>query len=177
VHTDPVALGVSLGLVIRRTVPAMAATLAAFAAVQTVMPLWIRPRPAPSTTITVPFTADTPANHGIDSVSHMDIDKPGAWAVSAQGPRHLRPRRHEHSVRVGVDRHLPRPRPPLRLVDAPPPDLTRRSEGIEEHRQHHGAGSASIRPRRNRPMYQRCTDGHPLATPPSAGTVQPFSDA
>lgn len=116
-HTDPVALGVSLGLVIRRTVPAMSATLAAFtafAAVQTVMPLWIRPRLAPSTTITVPFTADTPANYGIDSVSHMDIDKPGAWAVSAQDPRRLRPRRHEHSVslhrlRLAEDLHL-RPR-------------------------------------------------------------------
>ena len=38
------ALGVTAGMLIRRTVPAMAITLAVFAAVQVVMPLWIRPR-------------------------------------------------------------------------------------------------------------------------------------
>ncbi|MGH3201525.1 MAG: hypothetical protein ACRDOA_05765 [Streptosporangiaceae bacterium] len=37
------ALGVTAGMLIRRTVPAMAITLAVFAAVQVVMPLWIRP--------------------------------------------------------------------------------------------------------------------------------------
>lgn len=37
------ALGVTLGVLIRRTLPAMAATLAVFAGVQIVWPIWIRP--------------------------------------------------------------------------------------------------------------------------------------
>jgi len=37
------ALGVTVGVLIRRTVPAMAVTLAVFAVVQVVMPLWVRP--------------------------------------------------------------------------------------------------------------------------------------
>jgi hypothetical protein len=42
------ALGVTAGLLIRRTLPAMAVTLAIFAAVQLVTPLWIRPHLLPS---------------------------------------------------------------------------------------------------------------------------------
>ena len=42
------ALGVTAGALIRRTVPAMAVTLAIFAALQVAMPLWVRP--ATSTT-------------------------------------------------------------------------------------------------------------------------------
>jgi ABC-type transport system involved in multi-copper enzyme maturation permease subunit len=37
-------LGATLGTLIRRTVPAMALTLAIFAAVQIIMPLWVRPQ-------------------------------------------------------------------------------------------------------------------------------------
>jgi len=36
-------LGVTSGVLIRRAIPAMAITLAIFAAVQVAMPLWIRP--------------------------------------------------------------------------------------------------------------------------------------
>jgi hypothetical protein len=42
------ALGVTAGLLIRRAVPAMALTLVIFAAVQVVMPLWVRPHLFPS---------------------------------------------------------------------------------------------------------------------------------
>ena len=41
------ALGVTAGPLLRRTVPAMAVTLAVFASVQIAMPLWIRPQPVP----------------------------------------------------------------------------------------------------------------------------------
>jgi hypothetical protein len=41
------ALGVTAGLLIRRAIPAMAVTLAIFAAVQVVTPLWIRPHLIP----------------------------------------------------------------------------------------------------------------------------------
>ena len=42
------ALGVTAGALIRRTIPAMAVTLAVFAALQVAMPLWIRPNFAPA---------------------------------------------------------------------------------------------------------------------------------
>jgi len=41
-------LGVTAGALIRRTVPAMAVTLAIFAALQVAMPLWVRPNLAPA---------------------------------------------------------------------------------------------------------------------------------
>ena len=50
------ALGVTAGMLIRRTVPAMAITLAVFAAVQVVMRLWIRPH------LITPVHATTPLN-------------------------------------------------------------------------------------------------------------------
>ena len=44
------ALGVAAGALIRRTIPAMAVTLAIFAALQVAMPLWVRPTsPRPTT--------------------------------------------------------------------------------------------------------------------------------
>src|SRR6202044_2829674 len=54
-------LGVTAGALIRRTVPAMAVTLAIFAAVQIAMPLWIRPNlfPASHTTIAINFNGST----------------------------------------------------------------------------------------------------------------------
>jgi ABC-type transport system involved in multi-copper enzyme maturation permease subunit len=55
------ALGVTAGALIRRTVPAMAVTLAIFAAVQIAMPLWIRPNlfPASHTTVAINFNDST----------------------------------------------------------------------------------------------------------------------
>ena len=44
------ALGVTAGVLIRRTVPAMAVTLAIFAALQIAMPLWVRPNLVPPAT-------------------------------------------------------------------------------------------------------------------------------
>jgi ABC-type transport system involved in multi-copper enzyme maturation permease subunit len=54
-------LGVTAGALIRRTVPAMAVTLAIFAAVQIAMPLWIRPNlfPASHTTVPIAFNDTT----------------------------------------------------------------------------------------------------------------------
>jgi hypothetical protein len=56
-------LGVTAGALIRRTVPAMAVTLAIFAAVQIAMPLWIRPNLFPASHTTVPIAfSDTTLN-------------------------------------------------------------------------------------------------------------------
>jgi hypothetical protein len=50
------ALGVTAGALIRRTVPAMAVTLAIFAALQVAMPLWARPNLAPPDHVAIPVS-------------------------------------------------------------------------------------------------------------------------
>ena len=72
------ALGTAAGVLIRRTVPAMAVTLAIFAAVQIAMPLWVRPHLFP-------------AQHTVVSVASLDSLRPdnipghpGAWLLSTQ---------------------------------------------------------------------------------------------
>lgn len=77
-------LGVTLGVLIRRTVPAMAATFAAYAAVQIAMPLWVRPHLAPSVDATLSFTQAKPVNIGVDAVREVDFGQPGAWILSEQ---------------------------------------------------------------------------------------------
>ncbi|MEU6768070.1 transporter [Streptomyces sp. NPDC046853] len=75
-------LGVTLGVLIRRTVPAMAATLATYAAVQITVPLWIRPHLASSVDSTLSFTEARPVNIGVDAVREVDFGQPGAWILS-----------------------------------------------------------------------------------------------
>jgi hypothetical protein len=55
-------LGVTTGVLIRRTIPAMAVTLAVFAAVQIAMPLWIRPNLFPASHTTIAVTSDSTLN-------------------------------------------------------------------------------------------------------------------
>jgi hypothetical protein len=72
------ALGVAAGVLIRRTVPAMAVTLAIFAALQIAMPLWIRPHlfPAERTVVSVA---------SLDSLRPQNLPgQPGAWLLSSQ---------------------------------------------------------------------------------------------
>jgi hypothetical protein len=51
------ALGVTVGLLIRRTIPAMAVTLAVFAAIQILWPNFVRPHLLPPTRVTRPLSA------------------------------------------------------------------------------------------------------------------------
>jgi ABC-type transport system involved in multi-copper enzyme maturation permease subunit len=80
------ALGVALGMLIRRTVPAMAATLGVYVAVALTMPLWLRAHLAPmrhSAAALNPNSIDgfTMSNGGIMSIiGHADL--PGAWIIS-----------------------------------------------------------------------------------------------
>ncbi len=55
-------LGVAAGALIRRTIPAMAVTLAIFAALQIAMPLWVRPNLFPASHTTVAIASDTTLN-------------------------------------------------------------------------------------------------------------------
>jgi hypothetical protein len=84
------ALGVTAGLVIRRAIPAMAVTLAIFAAVQFITPLWIRPQLFP-TSHTVAAIAATGANVSLRANPKLAVTasvvpgQPGAWIISSEG--------------------------------------------------------------------------------------------
>lgn len=83
------ALGVTFGVLIRRTIPAMASTLAVFAGVQIAMPLWVRPH------LIAPLRA-TPAlnpaaigslmlmHNGSQLTVTAAVNIPGAWVISNQ---------------------------------------------------------------------------------------------
>ncbi len=79
-------LGAAVGLLVRRTVPAMAITLAIFAAVQIVMPLWIRPHliaPAGFTRAFDPGNVTQITNGSDGHISVLDsTNVPGAWILS-----------------------------------------------------------------------------------------------
>jgi hypothetical protein len=81
------ALGVTLGMLVRRTLPAMAITLAVFVAIQIAMPLLVRPHLAAPTRSTVEVT---PANlgefiFGPDQRLTVGVESPvqGAWLLSS----------------------------------------------------------------------------------------------
>ncbi|AQS65707.1 transporter [Streptomyces pactum] len=80
-------LGVALGLVIRRTLPAMATTFALYVAVQIAVPTWIRSHLAPADRTTVPIEPDGAPISIQDGarqiVAHLE-ELPGAWVTSQQ---------------------------------------------------------------------------------------------
>ncbi|WP_370350774.1 hypothetical protein [Catenulispora sp. EB89] len=78
-------VGVVLGVLVRRTVPAMAATLVVVAAVQFVVPTWVRPHLVAPTTITGPaLTASDlrSAQFGNEGQVTVPVDIRGAWIVT-----------------------------------------------------------------------------------------------
>jgi ABC-type transport system involved in multi-copper enzyme maturation permease subunit len=85
------ALGTTAGLLLRRTVPAMAVTLAVFIGVQILVPTTIRPNLLPSTTVTFPVNQATASqadgiymNGGGSNVYFAGLPVPqGAWVISA----------------------------------------------------------------------------------------------
>jgi hypothetical protein len=81
------ALGVTAGVLIRRAVPAMAVTLAIFAAVQVTMPVWVRPHLIPPDR-TIATTESTQANlttfGGSPTLTASIVPgQPGAWIISS----------------------------------------------------------------------------------------------
>ena len=82
------ALGLAFGVLIRRTLPAMAATLAVFAAIQVAWPLLVRPHLIPALRGTVPITASNIVGLAINPGRQMFVTanahKPGAWIISNQ---------------------------------------------------------------------------------------------
>jgi hypothetical protein len=85
------ALGTTAGLLLRRTVPAMAVTLAVFVGIQILVPTLIRPNLLPSTTVTFPVTETTASRAaGIYTrgggaeiyIAGLPVPQ-GAWVISA----------------------------------------------------------------------------------------------
>ena len=87
------ALGVTAGALIRRTLPAMAVTLAVFAALQVAMPLWVRPNLAPPDHVAIAVTGQgdfspAPTGPGGSTFTLLAVTipgQPGAWLLSS-GP-------------------------------------------------------------------------------------------
>jgi hypothetical protein len=78
-------LGVLLGLVIKRTVPAMAVTLVVFAAIQIAFPTFVRPSlvtPMKSTSLALTATALDKMMVASSGTLTVPVDIPGAWIVS-----------------------------------------------------------------------------------------------
>jgi hypothetical protein len=80
------ALGVTAGVLLRRTLPAMAATLACFAFVQACWPTWIRPHLITPLRDSLPLNAASLSELEVNSGGHMTviaaISQPGAWVLS-----------------------------------------------------------------------------------------------
>jgi hypothetical protein len=82
-------LGVTTGVLIRRAVPAMAITLAIFAAAQVAMPLWLRPHlfPPDHTTAALSSFSSLPTQIGPNGSFAFSPDylpsQPGAWILSS----------------------------------------------------------------------------------------------
>jgi ABC-type transport system involved in multi-copper enzyme maturation permease subunit len=82
-------LGVTTGVLIRRTIPAMAATLAAFTFIQIAMPLWIRPHlisPAHRTVALTTANISGLAEFGssLTVMPPASANPAGAWILSTQ---------------------------------------------------------------------------------------------
>jgi ABC-2 family transporter protein len=84
------ALGVAVGVLTRRVIPAMAITLVIFAAIQIAMPLWIRPHLIPPRHAVLPLASVNLQSLGssgdkpLVEIGRMNAD-PDAWVLSS-GP-------------------------------------------------------------------------------------------
>jgi hypothetical protein len=80
------ALGVCVGILTRRALPAMAITLAVFVTVQVAVPTLVRAHLTPPETTTAAITADTLANFTLVDGDRLHIDadapEPGSWLIS-----------------------------------------------------------------------------------------------
>lgn len=131
------ALGTTAGLLLRRTIPAMAVTLAAFVGIQILVPTLIRPDLLPSTTITLPISPATASQFsgvstgggGAEIRWHAgtggrlgDFRAPGAGLRRPGGhrqrarelpfPRRAQPRHEERGPAGRASRRLSRALPP-----------------------------------------------------------------
>lgn len=80
------ALGVAVGVVIRRTIPAMAVTLVVFAFVQIIMSIWVRPHliePARRAVVLSAAALSSAKTISVDNGAlNVGVNIPGAWVLS-----------------------------------------------------------------------------------------------
>jgi len=80
-------LATLVGLVLRRSLPAMAVTLALYAFVQIAVPLWVRPHLVPSTSTTTVISAGTIDGLSMDDAGTITLSTrvaPGNWVLTDQ---------------------------------------------------------------------------------------------
>jgi hypothetical protein len=81
------ALGVTVGMLVRRTLPAMAITLAVFVAIQFAMPLLVRPHLLPPTRSTIQITTSNLDDFSMGPDRRIRVSAkpadPGAWVRSS----------------------------------------------------------------------------------------------
>jgi hypothetical protein len=77
-------LGVTVGVMIRRTLPAMAVLLALFVVTQITMSVAVRPHLIAPERLTTPITATNLTFIGMGGNLQVTIDEPGAWITSQQ---------------------------------------------------------------------------------------------
>ena len=80
------ALGVTAGVLVRRTVPAMAVTLAAFAAIQLAWPTWIRPHLIAPVHAVLALSKVSLGSFGVDSRNELFLtvgSKGDGWILSS----------------------------------------------------------------------------------------------
>jgi hypothetical protein len=113
-------LGVAVGLVARRTLPAMATTLAIVVALQVAMPLAIREHlVAPVRTVmtiapTTPITLDRSGAVTLESRRQATGCSPGGWSTAAATPRRP-PRRSSPASNAAARRWCRAASPPCRV--------------------------------------------------------------
>ncbi|MER6663087.1 ABC transporter permease [Amycolatopsis japonica] len=83
------ALGVTIGMLVRRSLPAMAVTLAAFAVIQVAVPIVVRPHLLPSIDATLelsPSTVDGIGRNPNTGVLHFEAKAPdpGGWLLAGE---------------------------------------------------------------------------------------------
>ena len=80
-------LGTLIGLILRRSVPAMALALAVYVVIQVAVPLWVRPHLVPALTTSTVISHSTLDGIGIDDSGAITITTrvpKGAWMLSNQ---------------------------------------------------------------------------------------------
>jgi hypothetical protein len=75
-------LGVAAGLLLRRTLPAMGATLLLFGVVSVVMPMAVRGHLLAPVTTTMPVDATMPLMMDMEGHLTAEVQRPGAWVIS-----------------------------------------------------------------------------------------------
>jgi hypothetical protein len=77
-------LGVTIGVITRRTLPAMAIFLVFFAVTQIGVSLWVRPSHVAPDHLTTPIPAANMLSLNVDNSLTVVVDEPGAWITSEQ---------------------------------------------------------------------------------------------